>query len=72
MRRVTFVYEDGTAAIYRAGSASWGDASRNVVLREVTLMEITGVERPAGTYPRQLDFALVPLAGVRSMTEEAW
>lgn len=70
MKRLTFIYEDGTVAVWQADSASWGDASRNVVLRRAKLMSMGDVTDAAGGSLRVVEMALVPLAVVRAMMEE--
>ena len=72
MKRLTFIYNDGTMAKWSAESASYGQESRNVILRDANLETFDDLKRPSGVPARRTPFALVPLTDVKIMLEEQW
>ena len=65
MRRVTVVYDNGNQSVFECVSASWGDQSRNLIMRNVVYNPVTG-QKPA------VPFVILPLAGVHFFMEEEW
>lgn len=64
MRRVTVVYRDGSKVQWKAESSSWGQESRNLVLRKALLV--------TGAYPLTIDYVVIPLDGVLYVMEDEW
>jgi len=65
MKRVTVVYDNGNNSVFQCVSTSWGDQSRNLIMRNVTENPVTG-QKPA------VPFVVLPLAGVHFFMEEEW
>ena len=65
MKHITVVYDNGNSSVFECVSASWGDQSRNLIMRNVTENPVTG-QKPA------VPFVVLPLAGVHFLMEEEW
>lgn len=61
MRSVTIVWRDGERHDWKCVSSSWGDQSRNVILRNVSEKD--------GEALRGIDYVLVPLEGVAEVID---
>lgn len=65
MKRVTVVYDNGNESVWECTSASWGDQSRNLIMRGLTTNPVTGQPvRPA------IPFVVIPLGGIHFFMEE--
>jgi hypothetical protein len=64
VKRVTFLRQGGAVVEYQCISAIYGPDSRNVILR--------GAKRTDQMPTRAVQFVLIPLEGILSMTEEDW
>lgn len=66
MKRVTVVYDNGNDSVFECTTASWGDQSRNLIMRGVTHNPITASSR----VDRPIPFVVLPLAGIHFFMEE--
>ena len=65
MRRITVGYNSGEIDVWKCGSANYGRDSRNVVLSNARLDGTTETDD-------SIESVLLPLAHVRTLTEDAW
>lgn len=68
MKRITVVYGNGNNSVFECTSASWGDQSRNLIMRNVTRNPITD-QKPVVPKP-VVPFVVLPLAGIHFFMEE--
>ena len=65
MRRITVGYNSGEIDVWKCGSAIYGHGSQNAVLSNARLDGTTETDD-------SIESVLLPLANVRTLTEDAW